>query len=190
MNIANFSIRSEEQFKHSYRHPVVAGGPGWGKTTLMMHGLMSVCSRLREPHIWTYRAFAWDLQSNQLQASELELLGDTTLANVSGGQSVLASRILHQAVNGNRPYADFLAEFVTHLKTHEILLSDVTLDAVLDHVVQPTALPAMTSSFSSLQLTTSTELKPLIVLFHISETNVLLPEQGPYTRIELFESCI
>ena len=34
------------------------------------------------------------------------------------------------------------------------------------------------------QSTTSTQLKPLIVLFHISETNVLLPEQGPYIRIE------
>ncbi|CAG8535316.1 6892_t:CDS:2 [Paraglomus occultum] len=180
VNLTNFSIRTEEQFKHSYRHPVVAGGPGRGKTALMTRGLMLVRSRLQEPHIWTNRAFAWDLQSSQLQAQELELLGDATLANVSGGQSVLASRILHQAVNGNRPYADFLAEFVIHLKTHGILLSDVTLDAVLDHVVQP----AMTSSFSSLRLTTSTELKPLIVLFHISETNVLLPEQGPYTRIE------
>ncbi|CAG8644796.1 3519_t:CDS:2 [Funneliformis mosseae] len=61
---------------------------------------------------------------------------------------------------------------------------------MLDYVVQLTALLVITSSFSSLQLTISTELKPLIILFYISEINVLLLEQGPYTRIALLMKTV
>ena len=70
----------------------------------------------------------------------------------------MALRILHQSVNGNLGYVDFLLGLRRSLLAFGLDYEDLSLEAVLKHVLAP-------SSSSTL---------PRIVLFHVSETNNLL----------------
>ncbi|CAG8611833.1 6078_t:CDS:2, partial [Paraglomus brasilianum] len=151
--------------------------PGRGKTALMQRGIIKVmmCESFKE--LWTGRTFAWDLEQNSItEAEQKQFIGPIGhLDNVAGAQHVLALRCLHQSIDGNRPYINFLIEFECHLQKNGLDFSNITLEAIFDHVLQGAALPTSTTASAT---------SPNIVLFHISKTNQLLKDE-PYSELQL-----
>ncbi|CAJ0642864.1 1674_t:CDS:2 [Entrophospora sp. SA101] len=87
---------------------------------------------------------------------------------IAGAQTVLALRILHQSINGNLNYAEFISDLKVTLGQHHIKFEDITLEAVLEHIC---VLPPSISL-------------PYMVLLHLSETNSLL-KKSPYESLQL-----
>lgn len=107
---------------------------------------------------WTGRAFSLDLVETSIDFND----------NTMSSESILAMTILHQSINGNSQYRKFKEEFEASLCIDSLQISDITLEAVLDHVI------IEASPSSSL---------PRVVLFHVSETNMLLKSE-PYDRLQ------
>ncbi|CAJ0911719.1 10230_t:CDS:2, partial [Entrophospora sp. SA101] len=90
------------------------------------------------------------------------------IKGIAGAQTVLALRILHQSINGNLNYAEFISDLKVTLGQHHIKFEDITLEAVLEHIC---VLPPSISL-------------PYMVLLHLSETNSLL-KKSPYESLQL-----
>ncbi|CAG8559857.1 7544_t:CDS:2 [Paraglomus brasilianum] len=155
--------------KRTFQHPVVAGGPGHGKTTLMRLGIMKVMQDLYEKN-WSHRAFEWDLNYSPLDSVEKILI-----RTPSGAESILALHILHRSFNGDVIYSDFIRDLQPHLLKQHLDYSDITIDAVLDHVLATMSLEPPDN-------------EPIIVLFHISKTQKLLQTESYHELEALIEA--
>ena len=82
----------------------MATGPGRGKTTLMQRGMLQLM-RTQFKDRWSGRSFSWDLVVTSPTDTEVRLMQDYS---ISGFQSILALRLLHQAINHNSYYVEML----------------------------------------------------------------------------------
>jgi len=156
------SEKTLEKFKREWKHPAVAGAPGTGKTTMMERGYLSAVQSDDELRsLATGRHFRWDLHV-PLTPDEITLLKDGNAA------IVLALHILHQSVNREQRFAPFLSDLKKVLAQHHLDVGDLSLTAVLDHIIVPPPLQASASSSSSFS-----PALPRLVLLNISETNQL-----------------
>ena len=96
----------------------------------MQRGMLHLI-RTQFKDIWSDRAFSWDLMDTALTDTEIRLACDYS---ISGYQSILGLRLLHQAINPNSLYVEMLADLTSTLNSHHLEISDVRLEAVLDHI--------------------------------------------------------
>ena len=112
---------------------------------------------------WPGRSFSWDLVVTSPTDTEVRLMQDYS---ISGFQSILALRLLHQAINHNSYYVEMLADLTSTLNSNNLEISDVSIEAVLDHILQKPVSPSKTAA------------SPILVSLHISETNEWLLDQS------------
>ena len=160
---------ADEISKRTYEHPAVATGPGRGKTTLMQRGMLQLM-RTKFKDRWSGRSFSWDLVNSSPTDTEVRLTQDHF---ISGFQSFLGLRLLHQAIDHKSSDVKMLADLASTLNSHHLEISDVSIEAVLDHILEKPASPSETAA------------SPILVPLHISETNEWLLDQSPMRGMHL-----
>lgn len=133
---------ADEISKRTYEHPAVATGPGRGKTTLMQRGMLQLM-RTKFKDRWSGRSFSWDLVNSSPTDTEVRLTQDHF---ISGFQSFLGLRLLHQAIDHKSSDVKMLADLASTLNSHHLEISDVSIEAVLDHILEKPASPSETAA--------------------------------------------
>src|SRR5467141_1335991 len=83
---------------------------------LMQRGMLHLM-HTQFKDLWLDRVFSWDLVVTSLTDTEIRLMRDHS---ISGFQSILGLRLLHQAINRNSSYVEMLAHLASTLNSHHL----------------------------------------------------------------------